>query len=406
MPGIFDKKVGANVLPTAITVAMLMALAVLAVLSVWEMEGFMFARTTFRKARRADIESAFNLYMSHSEIIGEDGHAGMQLYDSLSASSVTLEKRSWGLYEVVAAYSPAARMSQTRMLGSAGSAPGGMAFYYPDAGNSLTLTGRSNVKGRISLPRSGIIYGQMKSVFFEGERIDPGNIKTSAAELPEPDPVAVGELESLFEMLGYDYPAPDSDSIAVRFYGEETAIHTSWERLSDCSMSGNVILLANRLNIEASTSLNDIIVVCRSATIEEGFTGSVQIFASDSVTVCRNAVLQYPSGIYSGKYTELQDSTVVNGYVIVVPEEKTDIMKPHYRQSRLAKVRGLLYVDGFAQLQGIVTGTAYLHKAVYYSPQGYYKDMLYDVSILPNAGMALPFWLNGSDKRKEMKWER
>ena len=78
-------------------------------------------------------------------------------------------------------------------------------------------------------------------------------------------------------------------------------------------------------------------------------------------------------------------------------------MAASYRQSRTARVRGLLHADGAAQVQGIVAGCAELRQAVYFSPQGYYKDMLYDVTLLENSATAQPLWHGGAEavRRKE-----
>ena len=46
---------------------------------------------------------------------------------------------------------------------------------------------------------------------------------------------------------------------------------------------------------------------------------------------------------------------------------------------------------------------AELRQAVYFSPQGYYKDMLYDVTLLENSATAQPLWHGGAEavRRKE-----
>ena len=78
-------------------------------------------------------------------------------------------------------------------------------------------------------------------------------------------------------------------------------------------------------------------------------------------------------------------------------------MAASYRQSRTARVRGLLHADGAAQVQGIVAGCAELRQVVYFSPQGYYKDMLYDLTLLENSATAQPLWHGGAEtvRRKE-----
>ncbi len=127
------------------------------------------------------------------------------------------------------------------------------------------------------------------------------------------------------------------------------------------------------------------------------------LFARDTVVVEPCAALEYPSGIYAGRYAELGDRATADGYVIVRDTVRHKKMAASYRQSRTARVRGLLHADGAAQVQGIVAGCAELRQAVYFSPQGYYKDMLYDLTLLENSATAQPLWHGGAEavRRKE-----
>lgn len=144
-------------------------------------------------------------------------------------------------------------------------------------------------------------------------------------------------------------------------------------------------------------------VCARKITVTSGARIAAQLFARDTVIAEPRAVLEYPSGICAGRYAELGDRATADGYVIVRDTVRHKKMAASYRQSRTARVRGLLHADGTAQVQGIVAGCAELRQAVYFSPQGYYKDMLYDVTLLENPATAQPLWHDGADtlRRKE-----
>ena len=46
-----------------------------------------------------------------------------------------------------------------------------------------------------------------------------------------------------------------------------------------------------------------------------------------------------------------------------------------------------------------------LRRAIYFAPQGYYKDMFYDCTLLGNPETALPIGLGtGTERRKEAVW--
>jgi hypothetical protein len=217
------------------------------------------------------------------------------------------------------------------------------------------------------MPSIGVIYGQMAADFFNGEEIPPAMMSTSEDKLPSPSAEALAAIEEL-------------KALAT---GEEVVI-------------------------DSLQTLTDTVIVARKVRIGSGFAGSLQVFAPDSIVVEERVTLEYPSGLYSETHVSVGDGSEVNGYVIVAPPDSSgepDIMQAAYKQSRLARVRGLVYIDGIAQIQGIVSGVAMLSKAVYYSPRGYYENMLYDFTILENREMAWPLWLAGAGpQRKEIKW--
>ena len=160
------------------------------------------------------------------------------------------------------------------------------------------------------------------------------------------------------------------------------------------------MLYADCLRIDSTCRMEHLLVVARKITVGGGARIAAQLFARDTVVVEARAVLEYPSGIYAGQYAEVGDRAEVNGYAVVRDTVRRKKVSASYRQSRTARLRGLLWVDGVAQVQGIVAGRAVLRQAVYFSPQGYYKDMFYGVTLLENPVTAQPLWL-ASARRKE-----
>lgn len=391
-----------NVLPTVMVVAALMMLTVLAVMSLWEMDTQLFVRNSHIKARRADLASAFVIYEELPGIYSEDKPFTVFKEDPLS--EVAFERRPWGIYEVMTAASVHAGIRESAIIGLRPDS--GTGLYYADNNSSLTLTGNTNIHGTLHGPKNGIIYGQMKSVFFNGERLPQNRIKTAGKTLPVPASPPKKEVAALLELSAHTgYPQPP-DSLSVSFAGDSTAVFNIPCGLMEFyTLSGNIVLVGDKIKIGASNAFGDILVAGRSITIEKGFRGTLQVFARDSLVLENDVRLEYPSGLYSGNYMEIAGGSVVGGYAIVCARDK-DIRKPNYKQARTAKVRGFLYVDGNAQLQGIVSGPAYLSRTVYYSAEGYYKDILYDASVLGNEEMALPLWLSAEDKRKKIKTVR
>jgi hypothetical protein len=314
--------------------------------------------------QKANIESGFTLYREHTETVMEalDADSTMLLYDSVPHSRVKLRRQPLGLYEMVTVYGADGRIHSSRILGRRAAYRDDVSFFYRNGNTAITLTGKTRLKGQIRIPRSGVVYGQMGSVFFDGEKPPQAMMKESDKELPDPDPDAVTLVRELME----------------------------------CTEGG--------IEIDSLARLADTVIAGKTIRIADGFRGSLQAFASDSLIVGKRVVLEYPSGLYSEKYVGIGDGSEVNGYAIVDFGEKPDPKNANYRQYRTATVRGLLYVRGIAQFQGIVSGAVFLDKAVYYSPRGYYENMIYDATVLENSEMAAPLWLPGPAERKEAKW--
>lgn len=384
---------------TVLVVSVLVMLLVLGVVMVWNGEYLLYARASHLRTQRANIESAFTLYENHSELFAHD--SVITLFDSIP-SEVEASVTAWGLYDVVSMTAIPSGVHQTRIVGLRNSSHEQYVLYYPDRKSALSLSGNTNIVGKAVVPAKGVSYTQMGSVFFSGQKLLSNNISQSNEELPSVNHRT--RVDSLFGAT--KLTVLSTDSLHNNFYRTATAKFAGpSDALAFCQLSGNITLYTDELYVDASAKLSDIIVCARTIIIGEKFEGSAQFFASDSIIVLEGAKLNYPSGIYARNYAELSDGCTVDGYVIVDGNGAERKNKDcNYRQHRTAKVRGLLYVDGVAQLQGVVSGVACLAQATYFAPQGYYRNMIYDASILSSDLTAMPVWCNTDGKRKTIKW--
>jgi hypothetical protein len=345
-------------------VSTLFALAVAAVVALWEADFLFFSRHRYASMQRAHVASGFTLYGEYpDEVLSRlDADSTLLLYDSVPSSRVKIGREPWGLYEKVTIEAYDGKTRAVKILGKRLPCEDEFVLYCRGHNSAVTLTGKTHFGGRVRLPRGGVIYGNMGSVFFSGDKLTAGMISPSENELPALDPAALETIEGLMPLAAED------------------------------------------IVIDREARLRDTVVVGRKVRIEAGFRGSLQVFATDSLHIEEGVTLDYPSGLFSEKYIDIADGGTVNGYVVVHPTETPDARHANYRASRTATVRGLLYVGGMAQLQGIVSGIVVLHRAVYYSPRGYYENMICDATILENHEMAWPLWLAGAPEREEAKW--
>ena len=169
------------------------------------------------------------------------------------------------------------------------------------------------------------------------------------------------------------------------------------------------MLLGEKVSIDSACSLRDVLVVGRTIRVGDGFRGRVQLFASDTILIGQRVTLGCPSGMFVARenpdrYIEIGPDSRVEGYAIVDGDGEPAIKRANYRQYRTAVLRGLLWADGAAQVQGIVSGSLVANSLVYYSSEGYYEDMLYDMTLLENPAAAYPLWAVTAYRRKEAGW--
>ena len=316
----------------------------------------------------------------------------------------------WGLYEAVRVESADPRTVAVRLFGTENPFPQECNFWYATEAPSLTLAGRTVLHGQLRLPRHGVQYGQIRSVFFNGERIEGQRASYAGKELPALRPgvrQATDNLLHLLESPTTRETAPDS---------LEAGFGTVFPRLLNAAdlaqgthLAGMIVLVGDEVVIDSTCRLQNILVVGRTVHIGDGFQGTAQLFATDTVLIGRQVTLGYPSGVFvarenPGRYAEIGPKSRVEGYVIVDGDGRPEVRRTNYRQERTAVVRGLLWADGAAQVQGIVSGCLVANQLAYYTPEGYYEDMLYDMTLLENPAAAYPLWGTTRYRRKEAAW--
>lgn len=402
-------KIKASVLATVLVVGTLMLLALTALLSLTDIESYLYYGDRYRKQKQAYLDAAFLLYERDSTLVGGlDETGGMQLFDDEPASQVALSRSFWGLYELVRVSSDEGRFRSARLLGYARESKQGAALYVCDNNRSFTLSGKTDIRGDVCVPRNGLLYGQVQSDFFNGKRIDSTRIRYSDKTFPVPNPLMSDALEYWKGLLDSIEVAPVGNEYTADFFDP---IRVFRGGLSGVTLRGNLLVAGTEIVVDSTTRLEDVLIIAQSVRIRSGFSGTLQILAADTVVVEPRVRMRYPSGIVIDQagadgYIDIGEGSEVSGYVVcrsasAWPESKRT---PNYRQMPGSRVRGLVYVDGISQVQGTVTGSLYVNGCNYYTPQGYYMNLLYDARIYGNDLMAYPLCMENNYLRKTLKW--
>lgn len=151
------------------------------------------------------------------------------------------------------------------------------------------------------------------------------------------------------------------------------------------------------ITLDSKDSIPDTIVSAKIIKVDSSFNNSIQLFATDSILVSSGAVLKYPSGIFvnsSSGHIMIDSCAVVEGYVIVcdLDNENLNVSRKHlsFHQKYLSCLRGLLYIKGSAQLNGHITGSAYVECPVEQTDKGLSRMTICKCTQTENTGYAYP----------------
>ena len=399
-----------SILPTVLVVSTVMLLALLALFYLADGESLMFGRGQRKRQLQAYIDSAFLLYERDSAFMQRiDSEGVLRLFEEDVASEVKIDVSHWGLYELVKISAGEGEVKSARLLGSYRESCLGAAVYICDKGRIFTLTGESDIRGKIYLPYGGVNYGQIGGIFYEGREIADSLVVKSYADFPSINGEAVDYLKGLLShgnITGHDGAAEE------RSFFSDTG--TIWaDRLENITLRGNIVITDSiSVTVDSSAVLTDVIIAAPKVTVGSGFRGSLQIIASDSVIIGPRASLLYPSGVVipeNGGYVETGEGSEVSGYVVVCAKNTSESnnsssREVNYRQGPGAAVRGLLFVDGTAQVEGEVTGSLYAGLSGYYNPSGSYDNVLNNAVVRYSDKMACPVWMEAGYRKKTAKW--
>lgn len=409
------KQLAGSILATVLVVSTLMLLGLFAFLALFDITSLLYENHRYGKQQLAYLDAAFLLYENDPQLVQNLAEKNdLQLFDDEPRSKVLLSRSLWGLYEIVRAASPDRKFRAARLFGQDLKHP--PALYVCDNRRAVTFTGRTNIGGDLFIPDAGILYGQMQNSFFKGREIEKSAIKNSAGEFPS---LNLPLLDSIVKWNDYVTEDFTGESLNVSFFDPTVVVQA--ERLREVILRGNIVIKTkDRMVIDSTAMLEDVIVIAPHVTVRAGFNGSMQILASDTVIIESRAALQYPSGIMIGRakpgsYIELAGNSQVYGYVIInstaTAEESEKFEKtvrsdpkPGYKQSPKAKSAGLIFIDGPAQVQGTIAGTLFVNQPNYYTSQGFYTNTFHDLTVQSTDQIPYPFWFAEDYKRKTVKW--
>jgi hypothetical protein len=158
--------------------------------------------------------------------------------------------------------------------------------------------------------------------------------------------------------------------------------------LSNINFKGNFILRSkDSIRVKKNTVLEDVILMAPKITFEEGFTGTVQAFASKGIELEQKVILNYPSVVcvYNPTSEEslikIKKESKITGAVVLFGNALENINKNNVEIDQEGLIFGDIYCTGRLDLKSKVYGSVYTNRFYLKTTSSTYDNMISDIEI-------------------------
>lgn len=336
-----------------------------------------------------NITSGMNLLLSKN-YIASDTLNRLDLYEE-KKDSLELGKTKWGVFDLntIKAFEQTDTLKQSFLTGCIFEDQS--ALYLADEDRPLSLSGSTQIIGNGEVPKSGLKQAYVDGKGYEGKELIKGKIKDSSRELPALDQRIIDSLSQWFNKEGLAIPA--GDSVTNSFF-EPLRIYRlkgGKERLDNKILKGHLVLISDSiLSIGRDVQLQDLQIFAPAIVIEEGFKGSCQLFARDSIIIGKHSVFGYPSfaGVLkpekgtSQSKIKLGEGSRFYGTLFSYEKERSEL-QTLISIDKDCLVKGEVYATGYIKFEKPVSvqGKVYAKRFIMQTPATLYENYLIDISL-------------------------
>jgi hypothetical protein len=370
-----------------------------------------------------NVSSALLLAQETPGLVPENSSLEVDLFKD-GNDKVIIRKTLWGGYCLLMAEAQArfVKKSAIELCGKDVFENEKTALYLADIGQCLSLSGKTIIKGDCYLPKSGVRSTYIEGTSFSGSRMTVGNVKNSKKQLPSVNNFMIKSNLQYFNGQG---SVSDSladinlllknDTLKRSFYKNTLLLSSSkWITLSNKVLRGNIRIVSSKgVTITKSVQTNDIIVYAPKIEIEKGFSGSVQLFATDTILINDGVRLLFPSFLAvpetqnTRAFISIGKGCDILGDILLTTKDGIKNSRLECLVSTGSVITGRVYCEGRLELRGEADGTVYTNGFILRTPGSIYENQLLDATINFDA---LPVFYSGSlinegiERYKIVKW--
>lgn len=347
---------------------------------------------------RSNAESGITLALYDTALFMESTALKLDLYDSEdSIDNILLYQRDWGVYRIIQsiAHWNDYFVDLVAMIGTDMKSAEPIALYLTDNERYLSLSGNTKLLGNCYLPSTGVKTAYVEGRNYTGDNLVYGEIMVSKNFLPALNIDIVNT-----NMVYFTDTIPANDSLVSiqeilrldslhRSFRESTLVLTSGQSitLDEISLSGNIRVLSSKaIYVTAKAKTENIILYAPSIHFEEGFNGSLQAFAQDTIIAGNNCSFEYPSSLglinenINGISIVLKENTTLSGTIFIYQEYKS-INEPYLILGKNTLIHGQVYCPGKIDILGKIEGSVFCNGFLLKTSSGLFENHLLDVTI-------------------------
>lgn len=393
------KKIKAGALQYVLVISVIIAIIIIAFISLVYLQQRMNIKHQFTKEAIAAVQLGFES-LKHQKT-PYDLKTPVHFYDNEIAVT-TLIKKHWGIFDLAIVNSKVKNefFQKIGLLGVQRSKR--EALYLKDNNNALVLVGKTKITGTVSLPKQGVKSGNIAGVSFYGNPLINGSRKASSSSLPQ-----IQNIEFVKDFY-QNYLTNEMKSIELedgvkihQSFTNTTGLYTATKPilLKNISLSGNIVVSSKTaIIVEASANLEDIILIAPKIKIEKNTTGNFQALARKSIEVASGCTLNYPTAlillnendtsvqVFNGEeqtkeQIHVSKNTLVKGMVVYCSDNNTSPYKTQIQIDDSAVIKGEVYCSKNLALEGSVFGSVYTNHFIVKKSGGVYVNHLFNGTI-------------------------
>lgn len=321
------------------------------------------------------LELYKTLFQSSNFNSSIEEYSRLPLGENINVDDIQIKYLDWGLYKVGvckhADLENRINLSKQYLIGNLIDSK--CALYIANNSKAVVISGTTKIIGNIFIPLGYYKTGVVNSSEANTATPVEGLVKQSE-ELPKIDKELYVYIDKLCNGMQFK-----NDSISIlnkagnlthSFCNRTMYVKSSSAiTLDNIIMTGNIKLFSSKsITISRNCSLSDVMIIAPYIKVEEGFKGSCQLIATDSLIVEKNCIFDYPSVLlisskkHSSSIMKIKEESEIDGDLVAL-KQIPDIKNIAFVSiEKEVKINGRIYCQDYLDNKGSVFGSIYTNK--------------------------------------------